>query len=324
MIKTLQITSILAAILAVILLVSSVVFGVQKDERIEKFLDSPGVKELFAKVAGGAVKGRVGQSSPLVDKAQLFASIINPPVKLRPKVPVTRKQVPTIRRPEGPVTPKFPLIGTCFYESHPEQSLAFINEPGKGLHWVKQGSSVGHLIIEQIKDGIIVVRDGQRTFEMLAEVKPITTSLLEGAQLTPAAGIGSSSTAALPPAVPGRRPPGNVPPRPVTRRSPSRTQPIGGESTRMEALDARLKDIQKTSMPGKAEPGLSAAEAAAEKAALEIMRKLLSDERIEPEEAKKLDELGKDLKGNQEDPNRPKGGSKIQPIPPRPSRPVRK
>lgn len=92
----------------------------------------------------------------------------------------------------------------------------------------------------------------------------------------------------------------------------------------MEALDARLKDIQKTSMSGKTEPGLSAAEAAAEKAAFEMIRKLLSDERIEPEEAKKLDELGKDLKGNQEDPNRPKGGSKIQPTPPGgPTRPGR-
>jgi hypothetical protein len=59
-------------------------------------------------------------------------------------------------------------------------SLALIDEPGKGLHWVRQSSKVGHLLIEQIKDGLIVVKDGKGTFELEAEQKP-EISLLEGA-----------------------------------------------------------------------------------------------------------------------------------------------
>lgn len=306
MIKTLQITSILAVILAVILLVSSVVFGVQKDERIEKFLDSPSVKELFAKVAEGVVKGKVGQSSPLVDKAQRFASIINLEVN-KPKVPLTRKQIPAIVRPEV-VTPKFPLIGTCFCESNPEQSLAFINEPGKGLHWVRQGSSVGHLVIEQIKDGIIVIRDGQRTFEMLVEQEPITTSLIEGAQPAPAAGARSNTR----PAVFSRKAPGNVPPRPITPRRPPPS--VKGGSARMEALEARLKTAKKASA---SPPNRSAA---GKNEVLEMFKKLMA-ERVDAEEAENLGKLGKNLDGNQQDPNRPKGGSKVQPTLPKPTLP---
>ena len=83
----------------------------------------------------------------------------------------------------------------------------------------------------------------------------------------------------------------------------------------MEALDARLKTAQKASA---SPPKRSAAEAAASrKEVLELFEKLLA-ERVDAEEAAKLGKLGKDLNGNQQDPNRSKGGSKIQPIPPRP------
>jgi hypothetical protein len=57
-------------------------------------------------------------------------------------------------------------------------SLALIDEPGKGLRWVRPSSKVGHLIIEQVKDGIVVVRDGQNSFEIVAE-RPVKKSLLK-------------------------------------------------------------------------------------------------------------------------------------------------
>ena len=47
MIKTLRITSVVAAILAVILFIFPVVFGGRSDERIEGFLNSPSVIEKF-------------------------------------------------------------------------------------------------------------------------------------------------------------------------------------------------------------------------------------------------------------------------------------
>ncbi len=92
----------------------------------------------------------------------------------------------------GPaVTPKFKVLGTSYYKGRPELSLALIDEPGKGLHWVRQSSKVGHLLIEQVKDGIVVFKDGKSTFELEAELKP-EISLLEGAPGT-SGRIGASS-----------------------------------------------------------------------------------------------------------------------------------
>jgi hypothetical protein len=71
-------------------------------------------------------------------------------------------------RPKS-VSAKFKLVGTSRHESQPEMSLALIDEPGKGLHWVRPSSKVGHLIIEQVRDGVVVVRDGASTFELVAE-----------------------------------------------------------------------------------------------------------------------------------------------------------
>jgi hypothetical protein len=77
------------------------------------------------------------------------------------------------------VAAKFDLIATSYYASHPEQSFVLIDEPGKGLHWVKQGSAVGHLTIETVKDGAIIVRDGQRTSEMTVKVQELWRKLLK-------------------------------------------------------------------------------------------------------------------------------------------------
>ena len=83
----------------------------------------------------------------------------------------------------------------------------------------------------------------------------------------------------------------------------------------MEALDARLKTARKASA---SPPKRSAA---GKNEVLEMFKKLMA-ERVDAEEAEKLGKLGKDLNGNQQDPNRPNGGSKVQPTPPRP-RPFR-
>jgi len=53
---------------------------------------------------------------------------------------------------------------------------------------------VGHLLIEEVKDGIVVVKDNNGTFELAAEQKP-HISLLEGAPAVPSkqAGISRST-----------------------------------------------------------------------------------------------------------------------------------
>jgi hypothetical protein len=167
MIKTLRITSIIVAVLAAVFVVFPTVFGVRSDEQVEGFLNSTGSIERFKEARGDENKDIGGQSSPLVREADAFALYLNPPAK--PKRAAVSHRPARPPRPAGPVSAKFELLGTSVYPSHPELSLALIDEPGKGFHWVRQGGKVGHLIIEQIKDGLVVVRDGQRTFELVAE-----------------------------------------------------------------------------------------------------------------------------------------------------------
>jgi molybdopterin biosynthesis enzyme len=46
-----------------------------------------------------------------------------------------------------------------------------VAEPGKGGYWITQGDRVGHLIVESIKDGRIVWRDGARLQETAVAIK---------------------------------------------------------------------------------------------------------------------------------------------------------
>jgi hypothetical protein len=48
-----------------------------------------------------------------------------------------------------------------------------IDEPGKGKHWIRQSTTLNHLFIEQIKDGVVVVRNGETTFETKIEPKKV-------------------------------------------------------------------------------------------------------------------------------------------------------
>jgi len=181
MIKTLRITSIVAAVLAVIFLVFfvfPVVFGGSSDEHLEESLDSPGVIEKFNKTVGNKAKTGQNEISPLVQQAGAFALYLDPPKPRMPRTPTGSGASGVTRGPA--VTPKFKVLGTSYYKGQPELSLALIDEPGKGLHWVRQSSKVGHLLIEQVKDGIVVFKDGKSTFELEAEQKP-EISLLEGA-----------------------------------------------------------------------------------------------------------------------------------------------
>ncbi len=52
MIKTLRITSIIAAIVATVLLVLPAVYGVRSDPKIEEFLKSPGAVDKFTAAKG--------------------------------------------------------------------------------------------------------------------------------------------------------------------------------------------------------------------------------------------------------------------------------
>jgi hypothetical protein len=189
MIKTLRIMSVLAVALAAVLVVFSVVvFGARGDKDIEELLGEPNVIEKFNSSSGNKATRGANQVSPLVQQAGAFALYLNPP-KPKPTRPVKDRPSTIKRAPSA--TPKFKVMGTSYYKDRPESSIALIDEPGKGLHWVRQSSMVGHLLIQEIKDGIVVIKDNNGTFELKAEEKP-RISLLAGAPAVPSKKVGVS------------------------------------------------------------------------------------------------------------------------------------
>jgi hypothetical protein len=307
MIKTLRITSIVAAVLGGILFIFPVVFGVRGDGQIEQFLNSAGVIANFREAASNKAKEAKeseSQVSPLVKQAEAFALYLNPPPKPQPVVqaPAATPEI----RPPAPVSPKFTLVGVSVYQSHPEMSLALIDEPGKGLHWVRQSSEVGHLIIEQVKDGSVVVRDGQRTFEIATQQQPAEINLLEGS--APGAVGGKPTSSALPTSnvssagvISTKPPPPDV--GELSQAEAGTPEVSAEEETALDKLVAQLASLQKGSRSDKT----GSADSNEDETAA-MMEKLMGDlkaTRVSAEEAKKLNGLGKELDGVQQDTNLP-------------------
>ena len=308
MIKTLRITSIIAAVLAVGFFVFPAVFGFCSDEQIDEFLSLPGTIEKFDKARGDKAKRSESQISPLAKQAEAFASYLNPP-KLRRTAAASRVAGVTPPRPKT-VSVKFELIAISFYASHPELSLALIDELGKGSRWVRQSGKVGHLVIEQIKDGLVVVRDGERTIELEPTKRLEKRSLLEG--------VSSGGTGFKPSLSALGRAGADVTRRPhfvVSGEMKARDIPPQAsdeERASLEELIRGLKGIQASFESGKAGLGPDDKEKAV------LMGGLISDlkaTRISAEEAKRLGHLGEELESIdaapdgadiQRDPNRAK------------------
>ncbi|HCO95024.1 MAG TPA: hypothetical protein DIU00_13905 [Phycisphaerales bacterium] len=285
MIKTLRITSVVAAILAGVFFVFPVIYGVRSHENIDEFLKSPGVIEKFENASGKA-KTSESRVSPLVEQAKAFALYLNPPKATERKVSKGIKPGNISSRLS--VTPKFKVFATSYCPENPKVSQALIDEPGKGRHWVLQSGKVGHLLIEEVKDGVIIVKGGKETFELLIEEKQETT---------PAKGVSSRSVTRTTSRAPSRVSTG---PLRITRRP---TQPVrsADEGEKMEELVDKLKDLKNNSTSDKTDSGLGDEERAAR--IQELINKFRST-RVGAEEAKKLGNVSGQSKGVQNDPNR--------------------
>jgi len=310
MIKTLRITSIVAGVLAVIFLVFfvfPVVFRIHSSEHIGESLDSPGVIEKFKTTVGNKAKTGQNQVSPLVQQAGAFALYLNPPPDAKTPGIATGRTASITSGPAVP--PKFKVIGTSYYKDRPELSMALIDEPGKGLRWVRQSGEVGHFLIEQVKDGLVVFKDSKGTFEQKAEQKP-EMSLLEGATgVSGQAGVSGPTSVSSQAGVSGRtsvssrtRGPDSSKPTPealgvtdtgIAEAESEALHRAAEEEARMQLVE-RLREILSDS--DKAGSGPSAKEKAA------MMEKLISEfkssqsSRLSDEETERLNILGKELK----------------------------
>jgi len=291
MIKTLRITSVVAAILAGVFFVFPVIYGVRSDERVDEFLELPSVREKFEDVSDNKTKAGESRVSPLVEQAEAFALYLNP---IEPVVRKNSKATKTTTISDRvAVTPKFPVYATIYFEGNPELSQALIDEPGRERRWVRQSSQVGHLFIEQIKDGIVVVKSGGKTFDLLLAEKPETNILNKSTSTK----TGSSIRGRSPLPSSGRIPSGAARRPIITPRIP-KTSAVDKE--KMGQLVDKLKDLQKDSRSDKNAPGLSSEERAAR--IQELISKFKST-RVGAEESKKLGTLGEKLKDVRKDTN---------------------
>ncbi|UCC22710.1 MAG: hypothetical protein JSW23_01175 [Planctomycetota bacterium] len=278
MITTFRIITAIAVFAVAVFFVFTVAFGVHSDAKAEQFLNSPSAIEKFNRAKAEKPADTDDRSSPLVKQAEAFARYLNPPPKPQPR-PAAPRQAAGRPRPPAPVSSKFDLIGTSYYELRPELSLALIDEPGKGLRWVRQSAEVGHLIIDQVKDGLVVVRDGQRTFELLPE-RPKKTSLVRHA---------------TPPDIPGK----------TTRRPPPASHQDTEQSKALKAALAELEAVKRIMDSEEAYSELSPEE----ETYIEDMFTELENAVITGEEAERIDRLGRELRElwssrNQAEPNK--------------------
>lgn len=276
MIKTLRITSVVAAILAGVLIkffVLPMVTNVAGDPEVEKLLDSPDAIEQFKETKGAHAKSAGSKTSPLVQQATAFAQYLNPPPKVSPSRTGGRTTT-GIKTTLPPTTPKFRVFATTYFEGNPSLSQALIDEPGKGRHWVRQASMVNHLLIEEVRDGVVVVKNSaDETFEL--EVEQSSKTSLPTAKPATSKATSTSSSYRRSSSTPTRTTAGSArtssakTPSTTTSsatRTPSRTAgPSSSEisSEKADKLVNTLRALQRSTRSDKTSSGLSGEERAA-------------------------------------------------------------
>lgn len=177
--KIIQITIVVAALLVAGFWGFSAFFG-EKKTNISEFLDSNDAIKQFKVETGKKRKSSEVRISPLVKEAHQFALYLDPPPPPPKPIPPTNHgkrsepQKPKIvnTKPVNPIV-KYELLGTIVNTTRPEESRALIDLPGTGQKVIKQGQEVGHTVIEEIKDGSIIIKAGQKTEELMAKRKPV-------------------------------------------------------------------------------------------------------------------------------------------------------
>ncbi|HOQ05206.1 MAG TPA: hypothetical protein PKY88_08345 [Anaerohalosphaeraceae bacterium] len=189
MLKALRIASLAAVICAVLVLAAVAILGFRGDPDIEAFLAKEGVVEQFRKKSQTAPAAKSDAVSPLEQAAKAFAVRIDPPPPPPPPKPIEPPKPPEVKPPQLPKPPehkqptlsaKFTLIATARYPDHPEKSMALLQNVQNEYKWYRQGEQVGHLVIQEIKDGSIVLYQGGKfNSELFMPAAPPTKSLLK-------------------------------------------------------------------------------------------------------------------------------------------------
>ena len=174
--------------------------GLKPDKKIQAILNKESAIAKFRKLKLDELNQDKDKESTLVTEAKAFALRIDPPPPPKPpepkKKPVAEKpNIPTPRQPARLPNPpkkvktsKFSLVATCRYENVPDKSLALLNIVSEGNKWVRQGETVGHLTVQEVKDGSIVLYQDEEfnTEIFVPEKRPTGKSLIRDEKIASA------------------------------------------------------------------------------------------------------------------------------------------
>jgi len=272
--------------------------GVWADRKAEKLLKDPSAVERFNERKVDETSDTQDKDPPLVRQAKALADILNPRVEIPAGQAKDTVKPPGPPDRKGPAIPaKFKVIGISYSPSDPQNSFAYIQVlPGDTYMWVQRGSEVGHQIVKEIKSGSITCLDGQRESEMPVELPLDTASILES---------GAASPAVAAPGLPGPIPAGGanlrseLVSRAIAAVNPSASARLSPqEEESMSDLARRIKELHKGAKANGDDSNTVVADA-------NMISQMISEfksSRVSPEEANKLDDLGKQLNGTKEDP----------------------
>jgi hypothetical protein len=137
------------------------------------------VVERFNRTSGGSQDVRES-IPPLVQQAVIYAKYLNPPSppeQDRPSVSRPNASVADIAPRSTPAgaSPKFELHGISYHRTRPSESMALVWDAVEGHRWVRQGSQLGHVVIEEIHADAISYTSGSGIQRMALDPGRATT-----------------------------------------------------------------------------------------------------------------------------------------------------
>ncbi len=152
----------------------SVTLASVTNPEIQQLLAAPSAVDHFKRQSQNRPENSP-QKSPLVIQAEFWtAKPPKPPEPRRIIAKETHKPEPKPEIRPQVSTPKFTVIATSLSRDDAGDSLALISELGGQQRWVHIGDQIGHLVVENIHNGKILYKDGDRQEELaIAEPEPV-------------------------------------------------------------------------------------------------------------------------------------------------------
>ena len=171
------------------------------DPELDELRSRPGVMEVFQQQEDQRARDAEAVTSPLLTQAGTLADYLDPPVPVMAEGAAEPNAgeigLPSLAK--EPVSPKaasaaFRVVAVSCYPQRPERSMALI-EPtiGGDAKWVKEGTPVGHFVVHEIRQGLVVLRNGEQRCELTVERNHVERSLVRdvrpGSRQVSAAGL---------------------------------------------------------------------------------------------------------------------------------------